>query len=104
MSNRITILKSFIAEDPGDPFNYYALALELKPSDPEECLSLLVKVSLDFPDYLPCYYQLALLFEESKEHLKALEYTQKGIERALHQNDRKTAAELKQLLSQLEYE
>ena len=104
MSDRINILKNFIAEDPGDPFNYYALALELKQSSAEECKSLLLKLSSDFPDYLPSYYQLALVHEESNEHQKAVEYAKKGIELASQQKDRKTAAELKQLLSQLEDE
>ena len=104
MSDRINILTSFIAEDPDDPFNYYALALELKATAREECKSLLLKLVMDFPDYLPSYYQLALLHEESNEFHKAVEYTQKGIGLAFKQNDRKTLAELKQLLSQLEDE
>ena len=42
MSNldRETLLREFIRDEPQNPFNYYALALEIKEKDNQEALRL----------------------------------------------------------------
>ena len=54
-----------IGEDPGDPFCRYALGLEYA-SDPqrvEDAIEVFEGLRKDQPDYLPTYYQLALLLK-----------------------------------------
>ena len=104
MTDRISILKSFITEEPSEPFNYYALAMELVNRDPEASAEILLKMTLDFPDYLPSYYQLSDLQHRSGRQQEAIELAEKGIELALKQSDYKALAELRQLKSLIEDE
>lgn len=97
MTDRISILKSFIAEEPSEPFNYYALAMELVNRDTEAAAKILLKMTQDFPDYLPTYYQLTDLQNRSGRQQEAIALAEKGIELALKQSDYKALAELRQL-------
>ncbi len=53
-----------MAEDPTDPFNRYALALELAKSDKQKAKEVFDQLILFNPDYVPAYYQAALLYIE----------------------------------------
>jgi tetratricopeptide (TPR) repeat protein len=104
MTGRINLLKSFISEDPSDPFNYYALAMELKNQDQNESLNILNQLIHDFPEYLPSYYQLGSSLIANGQHEAATSVLKKGISLAITQKDHKALAELRQLLSSLEDE
>jgi tetratricopeptide (TPR) repeat protein len=104
MTDRISILKSFIAEEPSEPFNYYALAMELVNRDSKAAAEILLKMTVDFPDYLPTYYQLTDLQYRSGRQQEAIALAEKGIELALKQSDYKALAELRQLKSLIEDE
>ena len=104
MADRITLLKSFINEDPSDPFNYYALAMELKNQDQSESINILQQLINDFPDYLPSYYQLGSSLAETNQNQRAIEVLKKGIHLATTQKDHKAMAELRQILSNIEDE
>lgn len=92
---RIKHLRSFILEDPGNPFNKYALAMEYYESDAQSSLELLVSLMEEHPDYLPTYYKAAHLFWESEQWEKADTVFQKGMKLASDQQDQKTLNELK---------
>lgn len=92
--NRLIALQQFLEEDPNDPFNYYALALELRSADPLKSKALLSDLMLRFPQYLPTYYPLAHLLIELGEREAAEKTFEEGKGWALSQNDQKTLREL----------
>ena len=101
---RINLLKSYIEEEPKDPFNYYALACEYLNGKEEEALQLFEQLLINFPDYLATYYQAAQLLQEFEEYEKTLAVYEKGIALAEKQNNTKTLNELKTAKQNLEFE
>ena len=93
--DRVKQLKQFVAEEPEDPFNYYALALEYLKIDPAESIHIFESLTLRHPKYLPTYYPYAHLLIEQKEVAKAEWVFEKGLEMAKDANDSKTFRELK---------
>ncbi len=92
--DRLTQLKQFAFEEPDDPFNLYALALEFLKNDPAEASQLFETLTRRHPHYLPTYYPYAHLLIERKEPTKAEQVFQQGIETARMQQDYKTLKEL----------
>lgn len=93
--SRIELLKTYIKEEPNEPFNHYALANEYMAEDSRKALDIFLNVLKDFPDYLPTYYQTAKLLEEFEQEEKALEVYASGIELAQTQGNQKILNELK---------
>lgn len=102
--NRLEQLKQFAGDDPNDPFNLYALALEYLKSDRNEAEKLLEQLLADHALYLPTYYQAASLHEQSGNRSRALEILQKGIGIARQQNESKTQRELQGVYDELSWE
>lgn len=92
--DRIELLRQFISEEPENPFNIYALALELQESEPKESQNLFEKLLIEFPEYLPTYYPAAHFFAEWDDLEKAQETFEKGIELAKTKLETKTLQEL----------
>lgn len=88
------LLKSFIQEEPHNPFNHYALALEIREKDPLQAIEIFDFVLEKFPDYLPTYFPAAQLFFEENQLEKAKSTYEKGIELAKTQNESKALKEL----------
>src|SRR5258708_20756953 len=101
-SVRIKMLEQFIADDPNDPFNHYALALELLKSDKPEAKKIFDQLIVTHPDYVPSYYQAALLYLEMSLNDEAVKIIEQGIEVARKQNNTKAANELRSLLDEME--
>ncbi len=100
---RIELLKGFLAEDPGDNFSLYALALEyVKLNNVTEAIQLLEKLLEKNPGYLAAYYQLGKLFEMQQQPDRASGVFEKGIEVARRQKNQKTLSELQSALDLLE--
>lgn len=91
---RLAQLQQFLDEDPLDPFNYYALALEYQKSDPSAAYKLFNDLLTKFPDYLPTYYPFADQLIERDEISRAEEVFQSGIAKAKEKGDQKTLKEL----------
>ncbi|GAB3182015.1 tetratricopeptide repeat protein [Telluribacter humicola] len=87
-------LLEFYNEDPHDPFNIYALALEYKKSDIGKSEALFRKLLAEHPDYLPAYYHAAQLFAESGKSEEAHATYKTGIKLAQQQANTKTHQEL----------
>jgi tetratricopeptide (TPR) repeat protein len=101
-SERIRMLEQFVKEDPTDPFNHYALGLELTKSDQLKAKIIFDQLMLEYPDYVPAYYQAALLYMElslSREAIPIIEY---GIVQATKQNNSKAANELRGLVDEID--
>lgn len=98
--SRLEQLWEFYLDDPGDPFNHYAYALELAKTDKGKAADHLQKLIEDKPDYLPAYYQAAVLnINLNQDARKNIE---QGIEKAKAQNNRKAQNELQALLDDLD--
>jgi hypothetical protein len=93
--NRVELLKNFLSEDPNDPFNHYALAIELLKTAPSESHKIFLKLLHDFPDYLATYYHAAALFIMFDENDLAEKTYLAGIELAQKTGKEKTLKELK---------
>ena len=100
-TKRLSLLASFLKDEPEDPFNWYAMAMELKPSDKLKARAHLDHLINNFPDYLPTYFQLAEILIEALENKEAELILEKGIELANLKKDLKTQQELQSLLTNL---
>jgi tetratricopeptide (TPR) repeat protein len=103
MTRRDKILE-FIAENPDDPFNHYALAMEDKAGDPQGALERFKQIIIRFPEYLPSYYQAANLAWEEDQLDQARDWFEIGIRLATKQNDGKALHELKAAYQNLCFE
>lgn len=93
---RIQLLQKFISENPEDPFNKYALALEfIADGCPDEAISLIETLLTKHSDYLPTYYQAAHFYWAQNDMEKADQVFQDGIHLAIKTNDTKALSELK---------
>jgi tetratricopeptide (TPR) repeat protein len=99
--SRIDLLEKYIAEDPSDPFNYYALALEYHQTNPNKAGELFDEILANHPDYLPVYYTAGTFYSEIANEVKALEILTKGVELAERKADFKTLRELKSAIQNL---
>ena len=101
-SVRIKMLEQFIADDPNDPFNHYALALELMKSDKIQAKKIFDQLIASHPEYVPSYYQAGLLYLEISLNEEAVKIIEQGIAEARKQNNTKAASELRSLLDEME--
>jgi tetratricopeptide (TPR) repeat protein len=92
---RISMLKSFLEQEPNNPFNYYALGLEYIDFDVESATFYFKKLLEEFPDYLPTYYHAAAFFSDQGDVFYSKLIYEKGIELAESQSDEKAKKELK---------
>jgi hypothetical protein len=92
--DRISQLEAFAKEDPGDPFNHYALALEYLKADATKALAQFEDLLKFHPDYLPTYYPFAHLLIDMKQDVKGEEIFKLGIEKARLLGEMKTLREL----------
>ena len=102
--DRLSQLKRFAAEDPDDPFNRYALALEFLKSDRAIAIELFDQLIRAHPEYLPTYYPFAHLLIEQKKTEKAEQIFLAGIEQAKAAGEEKTMKELKSAYQDWLYE
>jgi tetratricopeptide (TPR) repeat protein len=94
---RLAYLKKLLAEDPQEAFLHYAVCLEEQKTDSQKAISSFEKLIARFPDYLPGYYQYALILAESGMTSKAQQITESGITLAQNQQDLHAVSELKGL-------
>lgn len=100
--NRIELLKKFITDDPADPFNHYALALELVSDEPRKAIELFDLLITRFPDYLPTYYHAAKQHQSLGDDQRAVLILTRGIDLAKAQGNPKAKAELQSVLDELQ--
>ena len=101
-SERILLLEKYLEEDPANAFNYYALALEFIASEPVRAQQLFDTLLEKFPDYLPTYYQAALLHLETGNARKGIQVATAGVQKATEQKNLKTKSELQHLINSQE--
>ncbi len=91
---RIELLKGYCKEEPENPFNYYALALEYREFDKTAAANLFDFVVIDFPNYLPVYFPAAHFFFEEGDLQKAKKLFETGLTLAHDLKDEKAKKEL----------
>lgn len=101
MSPRIDQLIQFIKEEPDDPFNHYALALEYCKTDETRAKEIFEDLVKNHRQYIPVYYQLAALYARIGQKEKAIQTFNTGIAIAREQQDPKTLRELNAALEEL---
>lgn len=100
-ASRFDQLLQYYKDEPNDPFNAFALALEYLKSDQTEAKKLFDLLLDNHEDYIPVYYQAGKLYQEMEMKEKAVALYEKGIFIARKQNDLKAARELKSALDEL---
>lgn len=102
-AERLQQLRALLAEEPGDPFLRYAIALELKRNgDILQATSDLEALLLERPDHVPSYYQLAVLLAEQHRRNEAIAACDAGALQCIVAGDRKARSELLALKEALE--
>lgn len=92
---RIQYLRNLISESPTDPFPSYALILETGPDSPDFGLESWLNFQIQFPDYLPQYFQSGMAALKMNQKERALSIWKEGIQLAEKQSNAHTLAELK---------
>ncbi len=94
MKSRIEQLEEFAKEDPQDPFNLYALALEYQKIDLQKASIIFNKLIMQHEDYVPTYYHLGMLYEQLGQRDMAIQTFEAGIAAATRARDLKASREL----------
>lgn len=101
--DRLSQLRSMLAEDPGDGFLRYAIALELRRrGEDEAALADFVGLLADEPGHLPSYYQLTELLAELGRVEEARSWCERGISESKAQGQSKVLGEFRSLMDQLD--
>ncbi len=102
-TDRFLQLQAMLAEEPGDKFLRYAIALEHKRSGHMEQAAEAMKALIDEdPKYIPPYYQLALLLGELGRVEEAVAACEAGSLQSLAMGDLKARGELLALKEELQ--
>jgi hypothetical protein len=96
------MLEQFVEDDPSDPFNHYALALELVKVDKNQAKRIFDRLMVEHRTYIATYYQAAILYLEAALIDEATKIIEQGIGEARKQNNPKAVSELKSLLDEIE--
>ena len=101
-TDRLAQLQALLAEEPGDVFLRYAIALELRRLERmDEAMMHLEDLLTDHPEHVPSHHQLALMYASLGRIPEAVEAAKAGALQALVQGDRKARAELLELVAGL---
>ncbi|MBK8227054.1 MAG: tetratricopeptide repeat protein [Flavobacteriales bacterium] len=94
-ADRLMQLRAWLAEEPGDAFLRYAIALELKRlGESEQAIASLESLLGEKPEHIPSYYQLAVLLAELSRFDEAIACCEAGMLRCIVAGDQKARNEL----------
>jgi tetratricopeptide (TPR) repeat protein len=100
--DRIATLRSFVAQQPDQPFPLYALALEHKKlGQLAEARAAFEQMIARFPDYLPTYLMAGGVLVELGDRAAAESVYRDGITRARAAGDGHARSELEGALAHL---
>lgn len=92
-------LQAMLAQNPGDSFLAYGLAMEmLKEGDTSAGIEQLQAVIADHPDYQAAYFQLGQTLAKEDRVDEARDWVEQGIAAARRINDDHAAAEMEGFL------
>jgi len=91
-----------LADEPGDSFLRYSLALEwAKEGDHDKSLELLEKLSEESPPYVPAFFMAAQQLVPLGRVTEARRYLRDGIEAARREGNDHAAGEMSEFLTGL---
>ena len=100
-ATRLSQLLEFYRDDPDDPFNVYALAIEYQKSDAVKAKEFFDILITHHEHYIPTYYHAAKLYQDLGEKDYAIGLYEKGIAEAKEKNDLKALRELQSAYQEL---
>ena len=102
MASRREKIEAMLADEPGDTFLRYSLAMELQKEERhEDSLKLLNELTQDDPPYVPAYFMAGQQLGGLQRINEAREILRNGIEEARKQNDHHAAGEMSEFLASL---
>jgi thioredoxin-like negative regulator of GroEL len=105
MPTRREKIEAMLADDPGDIFLRYSLALELsKENRFDESIQRLRELTRESPPYVPAFFMAAQQLAGRQEIEAARGMLREGIETARSQGDLHAAGEMSELLASLGHE
>jgi hypothetical protein len=99
---RLKMLEEFMKEEPGNPFNIYALALEYLGLDRARSGVLFEVLLSDHPRYVPTYYHAGNFYLEQGYTDKAFQIFTTGLEMARLAGDKKAEGEIRAMMDNLD--
>ena len=101
MSRRQKI-EAMLADDPGDTFLRYSLAMELdKEGDHDASLARFMELTRDNPPYVPAFFMAGQQLVRLGRNDEARSILRSGIDAARSQGDSHAAAEMSEFLTSL---
>jgi hypothetical protein len=101
MSRREKI-EAMLAEDPGDTFLRYSLAMELdKEGDHDASIAGFMELTRDNPPYVPAFFMVGQQLARLARNDEARAVLRDGIEAARNQGDDHAAGEMGEFLASL---
>ena len=95
-------IEAMLADEPGDVFLRYSLAMELsKEGDHAQGLKLLDELASEDPPYVPAFFMSAQQLVQLQRVDEAREFLRTGIEEARRQGDSHAAGEMSEFLAAL---
>lgn len=102
--DRITQLRNFLAQSPGDPFLNHALALEYVKAEDDPTAKTYFELNLTGdPAYVATYYHLGKLLERNGNNEAAIKIYEAGMAIAKAAKDNHTYNELQAAFEDLAY-
>lgn len=102
MPTRREKIEAMLADEPGDVFLRYSLALELdKEGEHDASLVKLGELTHGPPPYVPAYFMAAQQLVRLQRVAEARTFLREGIEAARQQNDAHAAGEMSEFLASL---
>ena len=102
MASRREKIEAMLADEPGDTFLRYSLAMELQKEERhDDSLKLLNELTRDDPPYVPAYFMAGQQLGSLQRINEAREILRNGIEEARKQNDHHAAGEMSEFLASL---
>lgn len=102
-AERLAQLRALLADEPGDAFLRYAIALELKRvGNMEEAVADLEALLRDHPAHVPSYYQMAVMLADLGRFPEAMAACDAGMLHSTVAGDQKARAELNALKGSIE--
>jgi tetratricopeptide (TPR) repeat protein len=102
MSSRREKIEAMLADEPGDVFLRYSLAMELdKEGNHDRSLDLLTELIEHDPPYIAAYFMAGQQLARITRIEKARDVLRVGIEEARRQDDQHAAGEMSEFLASL---
>lgn len=102
MASRREQIEAMLADDPGDAFLRYALAMEwAKEEEYEKSLVGLDELTKDTPPHVPAFFMAAQQLAKLGRVEEARTYLRDGIEQARAQGNAHAAGEMSEFLASL---